>query len=386
MDKSSPSVVYIFRVIEGIPFLSFQMHKDAHFRCLSDCFRRSNTRAQAVIQAWKQELSQQVESLNASFEEFKLFLKRLVEDLNQECCSYKGCSAQEVQDMIRQQCAHILQSIESECEVSITQAINGCTAQYENWNHLTLQLGKFTTKCTEVVYNHSGKCRQLTENAKKTFNLMLEQFDSDHQDIERAFDGLLEGVSAACEEDIDQRREEAVQLLTIMKDGFYTAKEKAMNFVLQQEQAIRDEREAHGASLLNLFQIEQPAVKSLIAMDADSPDATEGEKGGGELTAQDEECTAEVCTAGLDVVTIRDKHLVIQKDLLTVLLLKEEEPKDADTGSVEQDAPAEPSVAEAEQTDNSTPEECADSPDGSLPQVCWVDSCTIQCNREIPSL
>jgi hypothetical protein len=166
-----------------------------------------------------------------------------------ECCAYEGCAPQQVRHLIDEQSAHLLQSIHSDSEKTVKESIDSCQAQYDNWRKLLMELESFTMQCTTVVSTHSSKCAQFQNNARKTFSLMLEQFDSDHQGMERTFEQLLQSVSFASEQDIEERKQHAVELLSTMKDGFYVAKQKAMAFVVQQLQALKGHCAAHGLQL-----------------------------------------------------------------------------------------------------------------------------------------
>ena len=272
---------------------------------------RSKERGLDMLDRWQHALSQRAEGLLAALADFKSLLDQLRNNLHTECCSFKGCTSQEISDMIAEQCTPILEKIQKDCESLVTQATVDCKKQFANWSNLVIQLSSFATQYTTAVNNHSNKCAQVTSNAKKTFTLMLEQFDSDHRDVEGDFENLLEHVSAASEEDIEDRQQQAVDLLKTMKDGFHTAKQQAMAFVDRQLQALAEDCEVHGAQLQCLLHVGRPA---------DERQADEGNADGTALEQQNASTDAGAEHADAGCIVIRSQKFVVVKDLFAVLL------------------------------------------------------------------
>lgn len=338
--------------------VSLQLHDTSGKQC------RSIERAQAMLERWQLALSQRAESLHAALAEFKQHLKQLREDLYTECCSYEGCTSQEVSDMINEQCGHILQSIQSKSESLVNQANDGCKIQYEKWSKLVNELTSFTKQCTAIVSAHGIKCAQVTSNAKKTFNLMLEKFDSDHHDMEGEFEKLLEHVSAASEQDIEERTAEATQLLTTMKDGFHSAKQQAMAFVVRQLQALKEDCETHGVKLQCLLRVGRPAVHNSVAGKEGNEDgvAVEQQKEDSDVVEGAEQALA-------DCMTVRSQKYIVLKDLFTALLEPAAEPLDENMEDTEQQKPEDSGEATQAHAEDSTQDESGQNADATVKEV-----------------
>lgn len=331
---------------------------------------RSQDRGQAMLKKWQEVFSQRAEGLDAALADFKSHLKQLRENLHTECCSFEGCTSQEVTDMIAEHCSPILEKIQSDSESLVTQATVGCNKQFANGSNLVSQMSYFTVHCTSTVQSHSDKCAQVTSNAKKTFTLMLEQFDSDHRDIEGEFEKLLDYVSAASEEDLEQRQQQAVDLLTTMKDGFHAAKQQAMTFVERQLQALASDCEAHGAMLQGLLHVGRPggggsikAAESNVADEANA-DGTPLEQ---EIAASDTAASAEPPDAAC--ITISSRKFIILKDLFEALVDPAEDTVKQNSVEAEEQKPEDISEAVPANAAERTPEEAGDNLHPTAQQV-----------------